>query len=76
MRCSGPSDQKASATAAADPSAAGSVYGTLLSFNIDVPWLMRWHTGNFGVGNLQPVYAPLLGDEVCVGGVWGGALEE
>lgn len=39
----------------------GAVYGTVLSFNGDAPWLLRWHTGNFGVINLQPIYSPLIG---------------
>ena len=39
----------------------GAVYGTVLSFNIDAPWLLRLHTGNFGVINLQPIYSPLIG---------------
>ncbi len=39
----------------------GSLYGTMLSFNIDAPWLLRMHTGNFGLVNLQPFYSPLLG---------------
>ena len=39
----------------------GSLYGTVLSFNIDAPWLLRMHTGNFGLVNLQPFYSPLLG---------------
>lgn len=39
----------------------GSLYGTVLSFNIDAPWLLRMHTGNFGLLNLQPFYSPLLG---------------
>ena len=38
----------------------GGVYGTVLSFNIDAPWLLRLHTGNFGIVNLQPYYAPLV----------------
>ena len=54
----------------------GALYGTLLSFNVDAPWLLRWHTGNFGVVNLRAIYAPLLGGNVGVGGVWSGALEE
>lgn len=40
--------------------AVGGIYGTVLSFNIDAPWLLRLHTGNFGVINLQPIYSPLL----------------
>jgi hypothetical protein len=42
-------------------SLSGALYGTVLSFNIDAPWLLRLHTGNFGVINLQPLYAPLIG---------------
>ena len=41
--------------------ASGALYGTVLSFNIDAPWLLRMHTGNFGVINLQPIYSPLIG---------------
>ncbi|MFM8276402.1 MAG: hypothetical protein ACKN89_05310 [Cyanobium sp.] len=39
----------------------GAIYGTLLAMNMDAPWLLRLHTGNFGVINLQPVYSPLIG---------------
>lgn len=39
----------------------GALYGTVLSFNIDAPWLLRLHTGNFGLINLQPLYSPLIG---------------
>jgi hypothetical protein len=39
----------------------GALYGTILTFNIDAPWLLRLHTGNFGLVNLQPVYSPLIG---------------
>jgi hypothetical protein len=39
----------------------GAIYGTVLTFNIDAPWLLRLHTGNFGFVNLQPIYAPLIG---------------
>ena len=38
----------------------GGIYGTILSFNFDAPWLLRLHTGNFGVINLQPYYSPLI----------------
>ena len=41
--------------------ASGALYGTVLSFNIDAPWLLRMHTGNFGVINLQPFYSPVIG---------------
>ena len=39
----------------------GAVYGTVLSFSLDAPWLLRLHTGNFGMLNLQPIYSPLIG---------------
>ena len=39
----------------------GALYGTVLSFNSDAPWLLRLHTGNFGLINLQPIYSPLIG---------------
>lgn len=42
-------------------SLSGALYGTILAFNIDAPWLLRLHTGNFGVINLQPYYSPLIG---------------
>lgn len=42
-------------------SLSGAIYGTILYFNIDAPWLLRLHTGNFGVINLQPYYSPLIG---------------
>ena len=42
-------------------SLSGALYGTILYYNIDAPWLLRLHTGNFGVINLQPIYSPLIG---------------
>ncbi len=33
----------------------------MLSFNVDVPWLLRMHTGSFGLINLQPFYSPMIG---------------
>ena len=42
-------------------SLSGAIYGTILNFNFDAPWLLRLHTGNFGLINLQPVYSPLIG---------------
>jgi hypothetical protein len=39
----------------------GAIYGTILYYNIDAPWLLRLHTGNFGFINLQPIYSPLIG---------------
>jgi len=42
-------------------SMSGAIYGTVLAMNIDAPWLLRLHTGNFGIINLQPIYSPLIG---------------
>lgn len=42
-------------------SLSGALYGTILYYNIDAPWLLRLHTGNFGVINLQPIYSSLIG---------------
>lgn len=39
----------------------GALYGTLINFNVEAPWLLKMHTGNFGIVNLQPFYAPLIG---------------
>jgi len=39
----------------------GSLYSLLLEMNIDAFWLLKLHTGNFGVVNLQPAYPLLLG---------------
>ena len=42
-------------------SLSGSLYGALISADIEVPWLLRAHTGNFGLLNLQPYYSTILG---------------
>lgn len=42
-------------------SLSGAIYGTILYWNIDAPWLLRLHTGNFGLINFQPFYSPLIG---------------
>ena len=38
----------------------GSLYGTLSDQGIEAFWLMKLHTGNFGLVNLQPWYSPIL----------------
>jgi hypothetical protein len=38
----------------------GSLYGTLSAQGIEAFWLMKLHTGNFGLINLQPWYSPIL----------------
>lgn len=42
-------------------SATGSIYSLLLEQGIDAFWLLKIHTGRFGVINLQPYYSWLLG---------------
>ena len=44
-------------------SATGSMYSLLLEQGVDAFWLLKIHTGRFGVVNLQPYYSWLLG--VC-----------
>ena len=39
----------------------GSLYTVLLQQEIDAFWLLKIHTGNFGVLKLQPIYPMLLG---------------
>jgi len=42
-------------------SLSGALYGSLINLNIEAPWLLKVHTGNFGAFNLQPFYSPVLG---------------
>ena len=39
----------------------GSLYSLLLEQGVDAFWLLKLHTGSFGLLNLQPVYPILLG---------------
>lgn len=39
----------------------GSLYGLLSDQGIEAFWLMKLHTGNFGLINLQPFYSAILG---------------
>ena len=39
----------------------GTFYSILQPLGIDAFWLIKWHTGNFGIINLQPFYSILLG---------------
>jgi len=39
----------------------GSLYGVLSARQIEAFWLMKVHTGDFGVVNLQPWYSLVLG---------------
>ena len=42
-------------------SATGSVYSVLLDQGVDAFWLLKIHTGRFGLINLQPYYSWILG---------------
>ena len=39
----------------------GTIYSILQPLGIDSFWLIKWHTGNFGIINLQPFYSIFLG---------------
>ena len=39
----------------------GTIYSILLPLGVDAFWLIKWHTGNFGIINLQPFYSIFLG---------------
>ena len=52
----------------------GSLYSLLLEQDIDAFWLLKIHTGNFGVLNLQPVYPILLGGLTVIVTISGAAM--
>ena len=39
----------------------GTIYSVLQLFGVDAFWLIKWHTGNFGIFNLQPFYSIFIG---------------
>ena len=39
----------------------GTIYSILQPLGVDAFWLIKWHTGNFGIINLQPFYPIFLG---------------
>ena len=39
----------------------GTIYSILQPLGVDAFWLIKWHTGNFGIVNMQPFYSILLG---------------
>ena len=39
----------------------GTIYSVLQPLGIDAFWLIKWHTGNFGVINMQPFYSIFIG---------------
>ena len=41
--------------------ASGTIYSFLQPLGIDAFWLIKWHTGNFGIVNFQPFYSLFIG---------------
>ena len=39
----------------------GTAFSILQPLGVDAFWLIKWHTGNFGIFNLQPFYSIFLG---------------
>jgi hypothetical protein len=39
----------------------GTIYSILQPLGVDAFWLIKWHTGDFGIINLQPFYSIFLG---------------
>jgi len=39
----------------------GTIYRILQPLGEDAFWLIKWHTGNFGIFNFQPFYSIFLG---------------
>ena len=39
----------------------GTIYSILQPLGVDAFWLIKWHTGNFGIINMQPFYSIFLG---------------
>ena len=39
----------------------GTAFSFLQPLGVDAFWLIKWHTGNFGIINLQPFYSIFLG---------------
>ena len=39
----------------------GTIYSIFQPLGVDAFWLIKWHTGNFGIINFQPFYSIFLG---------------
>ena len=39
----------------------GTIYSIIQPLGVDAFWLIKWHTGNFGIINFQPFYTIFLG---------------
>jgi len=49
----------------------GTIYSILQPLGVDAFWLIKWHTGNFGIINLQPYYSIFLGKASIVSIIFG-----
>ena len=49
----------------------GTIYSFLQPLGIDAFWLIKWHTGNFGMINLHPFYSIFLGIASIISLVFG-----
>ena len=39
----------------------GTIYSLLQPLGVNIFWLIKWHTGDFGIINLQPFYSIFIG---------------
>ena len=39
----------------------GTIYSILQPLGVDAFWLIKWHTGDFGIINLRPFYSIFIG---------------
>ena len=52
----------------------GTIYSFLQPLGVDAFWLIKWHTGNFGILNLQPFYSIFLGISTIISVISGVKL--
>ena len=52
----------------------GTAYSILQPLGVDAFWLIKWHTGNFGIFNLQPFYSIFLGTSSIISVISGVKL--
>ena len=52
----------------------GTAYSILQPLGVDAFWLIKWHTGNFGIFNLQPFYSIILGTSSIISVISGVKL--
>ena len=52
----------------------GTAYSVFQPLGVDAFWLIKWHTGNFGIFNLQPFYSIFLGTSSIISVISGVKL--